>query len=62
MTEPTEWKFVCNDMQGGYTRGFDRDREYEFKRGDTGTIHRFKMRDADPAFNVWGLLYRDITP
>lgn len=56
-----EWKLLISHLTGRYHDGFDRNREYEFKRAGSEELMRFRMADCDPYFNIAGLLYREIT-
>jgi hypothetical protein len=44
-----------------YPPDFDRNREYEFRRGDDEPV-RFRMVDQSPYCNVAGLMWREINP
>lgn len=55
------WQLVMDPMTGRYVSGFDPDAELEFRREVDGPVQRFRMRDANPYFNVWGLSWRPST-
>ena len=57
----SEWKPLLDPFQGGYVKGFDRNKEYEFRRHNEERVSRYCMADQHPAFNVWGLYWREVT-
>jgi hypothetical protein len=56
-----EWRMVMDIFRGGFSNGFDRSAEYEFKRHDG---EPFMMRLADQAdwYNIAGLWFRPTPP
>ena len=62
--ENTAWMKSCGFLpvldviNGGYTKGLDRNAEYQFMRADWDAPKVFKLADCHPAMNVWGLYYR----
>lgn len=49
---------VLDVLNGGYTKGLDRDAKYQFMRVDWDAPEVFKLAEYDPMMNVWGLYYR----
>lgn len=54
-----DWKPVIDPMLGGYLPGFDPAALLQFRRGSDGDVRSYRMADQHPAFNVWGLEWRD---
>ena len=54
----SDWRYVLNPDTHAYAAGFDRHKTYEFKH-HRGEAFVAKMTDMHPAFNVWGLMFRE---
>jgi hypothetical protein len=56
-----EWQMVMDIFRGGFSRGFDSNAQYEFRRHDGES---FTMRLADQAdwYNIAGLWFRPTPP
>lgn len=52
------FQMVCDPMRGGYAPGFDQAKEYQFMRAEWDEPHLFRLSDAHPLFNVFGLYFR----
>jgi hypothetical protein len=55
----SEWRMVINPHGMGYSEGLDPRRELEFKRVGDDTVSRFRLADANPYFNIAGLMWRE---
>lgn len=55
-----DWQIVLDPFTGRYVDGFDREKEYEFRRGQDGEPSRFRMSDQGDLFNIAGLYWRDV--
>lgn len=66
MADAKQWmldrgfKMVCDPMRGGYAAGFDQDVDNQFMRAEWEEPQVFRLADAHPLFNVWGLYYRPL--
>ncbi len=57
----SEWKLVLDPTSPtNLAEGFDRDKEYEFYREGWDVVGIYRLRDCSPAFNLYGLKYREI--
>ena len=54
------WLPVIDTYLGGYAKGFDRDKVYEFRRSSDCKVVRFRMSGQHPQFNVANLWFREI--
>lgn len=59
-TDARGFSDVFDPLMGGYVNGFNPQQTYEFLRPEWADPKVFRLCDQHPAFNIYGLLYRDL--